>query len=332
MYRRERFAELFEEGDPAPPEGEVQNAILTHLAERGACFLSEIERVVIDSTNCDRRDFESGLWDLVWSGLVTNDTFQPLRSQSRSRARTRRGAIQSTLAGGRWSLVSSLIDRDVSATEKTLARAQSLLERYGVVSREAAIADEVPGGWGPIYRVLRTLEESGRVRRGYFVEGLSGAQFASPGAADRLRAERLDPDDPHDVNVLSLASNDPANPWGSLQSWPDRPNTSQAPRRVRSSRVVLADGAPVLFAAPGGRKLTTFGESIALEPALALLAEHPRALGRRWLLVESIDGISVHESEHIPALKRSGYVREVKGFAADSHAVRRMKELRKASE
>ena len=325
LYRREKIAALLEPAAAAEPESPLHAAILAHLETRGASFLTELENAVLSSGDFERRELEPALWDLVWAGLVTNDTFQPLRTLGVTRSRSRRAAVKRTLAGGRWSLVASLISEAISPTERSLARAQSLLERYGVVSREAALAEEQSGGWGPLYRVLRVMEDSGQIRRGYFVEGLSGAQFASPGAADRLRAERLDPDAQREPQLLSLPTTDPANPWGSLLPWPERRLEAETPRRVRGSRVVLADGRLVLYAAPGGRKLTTFGTAEEIERALLLLAEEPRALGRRWLVVASIDGVDALKCEHAAVLERSGYVREPKGYAADPLAVRRAK-------
>ncbi|MEM7310075.1 MAG: DEAD/DEAH box helicase [Planctomycetota bacterium] len=333
LFRRERVDDLVGSlGDYEPPT-ELHAALLDQLERGGASFLTQLESAVLAHGGIERGELEAALWDLVWAGRVTNDTFQPLRTigGARPRGGGRRSRVRATLAGGRWSLVSSLLARGVSDTERSLARVQSLLERYGVVSREAAVAEEIPGGWGPLYRVLRTMEESGRVRRGYFVEGLSGAQFASPGAADRLRAERLDPDARREPVTVSLAATDPANPWGSLLAWPERKDEAPAPRRARGARVVLCDGRAVLFAPPGGRKLTTFGDADDVERALLVLAENPRALGRRWLVVGSIDGVDALHSEHARALERSGYVREPKGYAADPQALRRAKE-RKAEE
>ncbi len=334
LYRRERVAELFEPALQAEPPVGLHAAILAHLAERGASFLTELERAVLRDGAFERVEFEPALFDLVWSGRVTNDTFGPLQlllRRSPGGARGRAAGRRNTLAGGRWSLVAELCAGDeVAPTARVVARAQSLLERYGVVSREAALADELPGGWGPLYRVLRSMEDAGRVRRGYFVEGLSGAQFATPGAADRLRGEREEAGIERASRLCALATTDPANPWGNLLAWPERRPAAPAPRRVRGSRVVLAAGRPVLYAPPGGRKLTTFGPAADVERALALLAEAPRALGRRWLVIGAIDGVDVFASEHRAALERAGYVRDLKGFAADSDAVRRARESRRS--
>lgn len=331
LYRRERIAELCAPAEPEAPASELHAAILAWLETRGASFLTELERGVQREHALERGELEAALWDLVWAGRLTNDTFQPLRTLGSARPRGRRAARAHTLGGGRWSLVDTLLEGTVTPTERAVARARALLERYGVVSREMAQADELEGGWGPLYRVLRTMEEAGRVRRGHFVEGLGGAQFASPGAADRLRGERLEPDPRRRPELLALAAGDPANPWGNLLPWPQHAPEASKPRRVRGARVVLCDGRALLFVPPGGRKLTTFGAGPELEDALALLAELPRASGRRWLVVESIDGVPAAESDWRAALERAGFVREPRGYAVDPFAVRaRLEEAARA--
>ncbi|MEZ5979286.1 MAG: DEAD/DEAH box helicase [Planctomycetota bacterium] len=349
LFRRERVA-LAHEADGGEDEGSalertpLHDAILAHLRARGASFVTEIERALFPSSTeargdlggAERRDLEPALWDLAWAGLLTNDTFQPLRSLARTRSSSRRAAASSALGGGRWSLVESLVGDAPSGTERAIARATALLERYGVVSREAANSDEVPGGWSPLYRVLRHMEESGRVRRGHFVEGLTGAQFASPGAADRLRAQRLEPDVSRAARITSIGACDPANPWGALLPWPEHRDGASPPRRVRGARVVLADGEPILFASPGGRRVSTVARGDAhdelFERAFAELGEKPRALGRKWLVVESIDGGSALASPFAPVLERVGFVREPKGYAADPAAARAALERRSGSD
>src|SRR5690606_34346552 len=171
----------------------------------------------------DRRteDLRDALWDLVWAGLVTNDTFQPLRGTGVVRGRNpmqRANAIARS-AGGRWSLVEGLLLPQIAPTERAYAKAVKLLERHGIVARETAAVESIPGGFAAIAPVLRSMEESGQVRRGYFVEGLGGAQYAFPGAVDRLRAVRAEPEEP--VAVV-LAATDPANPYGQVLPWPER--------------------------------------------------------------------------------------------------------------
>ena len=135
---------------------------------------------------------ERVLLELMWEGRVTNDTSFPLRSLGKTRSRRGRRPPNAKYAGGRWSLVEGLLDPSVSETERAHARVTMLLERYGLVSRAAAQFEEIPGGYGSIYPVLREMEERGRLRRGHFVEGLAGSQFALAGAVERLRAHRHD--------------------------------------------------------------------------------------------------------------------------------------------
>src|SRR5207253_10434351 len=172
------------------------------------------------------------------AGLVTNDTLQPLRALAARRA-------SATLrTAGRWSATRNLLLRQAPETERAHARAIMLLERHGVVSREAAAAEAIPGGFAAVSPVLRAMEEAGKVRRGYFVGGLAGAQFALPGAIDRLRAERPDApgfdDESSGPDVVVMAALDPANPYGALLPWPD--DATSRPRRAAGAQVVLVGG------------------------------------------------------------------------------------------
>ena len=299
-------------------EGEESavRAVLLERLGRGACFLLDLMQAVERSGIRPRREaLESALWDLVWAGRITNDTFAPLRALSGGARGQRRGR-EPALAGGRWSLVSDLttgLEPGRGDTERLLARTWRLLDRYGVVSREAVQAEGLPGGFGPLYRVLRQMEESGRVRRGYFVEGLSGAQFALPGALDRLRAARVDeiPIDGFGAEAVRvLAALDPANPYGALLPWPE-PGGGGAPRRASGAWVILVAGKAVLYLGPGGRSLTSFPGSITVEggelgPALAAL----RGLsgkGRKRLLIRQIDGLPALESPLRGALLAAGF-------------------------
>jgi ATP-dependent Lhr-like helicase len=246
------------------PSDEEHERIRKILAERGACFFRELS--VDDTTTLE------ALWDLVWAGEVTNDTFAPVRAQvagggrSRApspsgrgnRARPRLGSLTALgppRAQGRWSLV----DRDrhgASATEVAHALAGSLLERHGILTREGARGEGIAGGFAGVYPVLRAMEEAGRIRRGYFVTGLGGAQFALPGAVDRLRSLRDgSPDAKH--ACLVLAATDPANAYGLSLPWPDA--TGRTPR-VAGAYVVLLDGVASLYVERGGRGL------VALRP------------------------------------------------------------------
>jgi ATP-dependent Lhr-like helicase len=254
LYRRERVSALFEPleapedllaGDD--PATVVRGKLLAYLERRGACFLVELQR----AAEAPLEEVSSALWDLVWAGLVTNDTFLPLRSLQRKKGR-RSARDRSRTAGGRWSLVRDLLFDPPSATERAHACARVLLQRYGIVSRDAARHEGLSGGFGAVYGVLRAMEESGRVRRGHFVEHLAGAQFALPGSVDRLRAQRTE-----SSGTLVLAAADPAAPWGALLPWPERPGPGQ-PRRVTGAKVVSVEGVPVLYIPRTGRSVLTF--------------------------------------------------------------------------
>jgi ATP-dependent Lhr-like helicase len=228
------------------------------------------------------------------------------------------------LAGGRWSLVSSLVPSAPNPTAQAVARANLLLERYGVVSREAALAEELPGGFAPLYKVLKEMEDTGRVRRGYFVEGLAGAQFSHPGAVDRLRAARPEAEErdrPVTVeDIVTLAAVDPANPYGTLLDWPEAARPEQAkPRRVAGAWVLLARGRPVLYVAPRGRRILTFPATIraedgALEAALEALRRLPKSGRRGLLVIEKIDGVAAAESRLLPAFRAAGYQLDYRGL------------------
>jgi ATP-dependent Lhr-like helicase len=216
------------------------------------------------------------------------------------------------LAAGRWSL---LPPREADTTLRAHAGAEVLLERHGVVTRGAVGAERVPGGFASVYRVLSAFEDAGRVRRGYFVEGLGAAQFGTTGAVDRLRASaRPVGDGPGDGSgrTVVLAAADPANPYGAALGWPDRPERAgdgdgpatdpakgHKPGRKAGALVVLVDGALVLYVERGGRSLLSFtADEPALQAAADALALSVRdgALGR--LTVERADGEGVLSGEH----------------------------------
>lgn len=297
LIRRERVSALL---DPAEvPEGldEVQRALLEHLGARGASFFVALQAVCPGAT---AEEVLAALWDLVWAGLVTNDTFQPLRSLGPIRGRTprQRARAIAKAAGGRWSLVKELIIGDPSPTERAHARAVKLLERHGIVSREVTTLEPVAGGFTATYRVLREMEEAGKVRRGYFVEGLGGAQFAFAGAVDRLRAVRVDPDE---KSVVLLSAVDPANPFGWLLPWPVREQSDKGnPRRVPGAVVVLVDGEAVLYLPPRAKNMITFpaaDDRDTLMAAASVLEQVARKKRGRTLRIETIDGDAIAHSK-----------------------------------
>ncbi|HSM65927.1 MAG TPA: DEAD/DEAH box helicase, partial [Ilumatobacteraceae bacterium] len=225
--------------DREPAEGALQDAIRMLLAEHGASFWGQIRGA---APGAQDQELLAALWDLVWAGEVTNDSLAPLRSvlggarakgaakgrgaSGRSRPRPGRLTRIGPPAGqGRWSLVAPLLRPVPTPTEAAHAQALQLVERHGVVTREAVMAEGLVGGFSTVYGVLKVLEERGQVRRGYFVDGLGAAQFAVPGAVDRLRAARETPDPifrPDDVpEPVVLASTDPAQPYGAALAWPE---------------------------------------------------------------------------------------------------------------
>jgi ATP-dependent Lhr-like helicase len=253
-------------------------------------------------------ELEVALWDLVWAGQITNDTFAPLRALAGPRrvSARRPGRPAPTLAG-RWSLVRDLIGASVDTTVAAHARALMLLERYGIVMREAVIAEDVPGGFSAVATVLRAMEEAGRVRRGYFIEGPAGMQFALPGAIDRLRAARPTTEAP-----LVLSAIDPANPFGLFLDWPatDDEGRASRPRRVAGAIVVTVGFRPALFLEKGGRKLTLFpagpDSSDPIGQALhALVAACKRQ--RRTLRITEINGCLALRSPRAGQLERCGF-------------------------
>jgi ATP-dependent Lhr-like helicase len=194
-------------------------------------------------------------------------------------------------------------------TEAAHARALQLLERYGVLTREAALGEGLEGGFAGVYPVLKALEERGQVRRGYFVAGLGAAQFAVPGAVDRLRAEREDPNQP----PMVLAATDPAQPFGAAIPWPD---TDGRPARAAGALVVLAAGEALAYLERGGHRLVRFPaaeEDHRWVDALAALVDRGRF---RSLELRTIDGASVVESP--PAVRHSleqaGFQQAYKGW------------------
>jgi len=318
LYTRRKVRELLvAEADYEPPS-EVHRAILDCLRRQGASFLLEIQdAVAAQVAGISAKDLRATLWDLVWAGRITNDTFAPLRALGHRSSGRRGRRLGEPLAGGRWSLVAGLSARSTNPTARALAQVEMLLERYGVVSRECAVAEDIPGGYASLYRVLKEMEDQGKVRRGYFVEGLSGSQFAHPGAVDRLRAcrqeaeERDRPVTPDDIRIL--AAPDPANPYGALIPWPETADPGKSkPRRIHGAWVIAARGRPLLYVAPGGRRLSSFPVALreedgALSAALDALRRLPRDGRRGALVIDRIDGRLAAESPLFPAFMDAGY-------------------------
>jgi ATP-dependent helicase Lhr and Lhr-like helicase len=319
----------------APADGDRSRAddILDYLRRHGASFFAALH----DGTGGGfPRETVDALWDLVWTGLITNDTLHALRAfghapDTRSTRRSKGGSFRSRRlvppsAEGRWSLVGA---SGATPTEWSAALAQQLLTRHGIVTRETAASESLPGGFGAVYHVLKAMEDAGRVRRGYFVAGLGGAQFAMPAALDRLRSMR---EPGESLQTVIVAATDPANPYGATLKWPldslsltrdgrSGPEASardehapskdvgRGPTRTVGALVVLVDGCPAAYLRRGERELlllvtdaepqrSTFTRAAA--HALMALARS-REEGRRGMLIAEINGIpaATHPMAHV---------------------------------
>jgi ATP-dependent Lhr-like helicase len=281
--------------------------IVAHLSKHGASFFGPLHDAVGGGFPQETVD---SIWDLVWRGLLNNDTLHALRGYVAPPERARRAARTGTFrsrrlvppsAEGRRALVPT---PGASTTNWATAMANQLLARHGVVTRDAAAIEQLPGGFSVLYPVLRRLEETGRIRRGYFVAGLGAAQFAQPGAIDLLRDAR---DEREEVVTVTVSATDPANPYGVLIPWPLRldeaggsPASSRSGQASRSAgaRVVIVNGRLAAWISRGDRQLivclpddeperSVVGRALARE--LVEIARRAPA-GRRGWLIEEING------------------------------------------
>ena len=298
---------------PEPSEplaGELCSRLRAHLERRGASFFHDL---YVAAGGGDQEEVLDALWDLVWAGEVTNDTFGPLRAldtRSRKSAPTRRPPIvrlTQPRAAGRWSLVRDLLEPRPSSTERLFAQANALLQRHGVLTREAVVAEGWSGGFTGLYPVLRAMEESGRIRRGYFVDGLGGSQFALPGAVDRLRAAR-EAREAENGDAVAMAATDPANPYGAALPWP--PDAEGRMARAAGAFVVVDAGELRLYLERGGRSLLTRGnvETVHVE---ALVTAAGRA-GR--IEIQKVDGVPVRQSPLARTLLDAGFGQSPRGL------------------
>jgi ATP-dependent Lhr-like helicase len=284
------------------------------LATRGALRFPQIAEIVGGFPP----DVLAALWRLVWAGLVTNDTLAPLRSacgdapaarsaprRQRSRRPQFRSRRQRVLPGseGRWTLLPPLDGAQASATERLCAWAGQLVLRYGVVTRELLARETPRGGFAAVYPVLKAMEEAGRLRRGYFVEGLGGLQFAQPGAEQLLR---VPPAKSGDAPLL-LAAADPANPYGAALPWPAAPASEARPKRAAGARVLLAEGELLAYLSPSGRDLATFVDPDGDAARLLADALADAAGGDAACLLQRIDGRSPADSPWLAALQQAGF-------------------------
>jgi len=312
--------------DGASLDSEAHTAVLERL-QRGACFFTDL----LAELPLSPEEIQEALWDLAWAGIATNDAFAPLRAPRLTLARAQRDAARRTSGAarragrfgagrrrrdgvaaqvaGRWSLTAPLLGEGADPSLRRRSLAELLLERYGIVTREQVLAEGIPGGFSAIYPELSQLETLGVARRGYFLEGLGGAQFALPGAVERLRsragAGASDADAP-----LVLAAVDPAQPYGAALPWPkDEHASGRRPARVGGAYVVLVGGDPIVYVERGGKGLQTLvhGSDARLTPALSALVAFARGGAIKRLALEKVDGESAMSSPLAPALTALGF-------------------------
>ncbi len=298
------------------PEGDAHDAIRARLVAAPSFWLD-----LVAELEFDREEIHSALWDLVWAGEVTNDAFAPLRarrltavaSQRRGSRRfaSRKRPAQEAIVG-RWSLTEALFHESPQDGPRLRAQAELMLERYGIVTRETVLAEGVPGGFSSLYGELSNLEMLGTARRGYFVEGLGGAQFALAGAVERLRSL------PHaEGEYLILAATDPAQPYGASLAWPKR-DGGRRPARTPGAYVLLRDGNPILYVERGGKSIVRLIEleGEQLIEAVSQLSQAARDKRIPKLGIERVDGEPVFGSGLEEAIIAAGFSRQPRRLVA----------------
>jgi ATP-dependent Lhr-like helicase len=286
------------DGPSADDQDEIATRVQAALSTLGAAFLGSIARAADLSAEATLE----ALLRLTAAGQVANDTLAPIRLQPTPSGSSKARRLATLQRGtGRWSLTPTAADAAMAATY-----AQVLLQRYGVVTREVVQAEGVAISWGEVADVLRLMELRAQVRRGYFLTGLSGAQFAHPDAVERLRAMR----DRRAGLVRLVAMTDPANPHGAIVPLPEEQRLARLP----SSHLVLIDGAPVLACESYGKRLTPLAplDDGALRQALGCLhqlLDGPAGMRRRRIEVESWDGEPATTSSVAPILEELGFQR-----------------------
>lgn len=330
---------------PRPLElSALHESVLTALAGGYGLFFRQIADQVRATTHPDCTDpqLADALWDLAWSGRLTNDTLAPLRSllgsgrtagstahrAKRSVPRGRYGSLSAAArpasrtgpptVSGRWSLLPAA---EPDPTHRAHALARTLLDRHGVVTRGAVQAEGVEGGFSAAYRVLSAFEDNGQARRGYVVEGLGAAQFAMDGAVDRLRAastarDRTEPG--ADPRALVLAAADPANAYGAALPWPEPPaGAGHKPGRKAGALVVLVDGELTLYMERGGKTLLAWPadpDAPSLRAAAEALAAAARAGALGTVTVERTNGASSLTSPLGRTLESAGFLATPRGL------------------
>lgn len=318
--------------------GEAHRAILDVLAGGGGYFFRQLATDGVSDA-----ELKAALWELVWAGWITGDTFAPVRALLGGGGTRRRSApahraqrpprlsrysvahpqarpADPTVAG-RWSV---LPPPEPDSTVRAHFQAELLLGRHGVLTRGAVAAEGVAGGFATLYKVLSTFEDAGRCQRGYFIESLGGAQFAVASTVDRLRgfADGVDPQRP-EYRAIVLAAADPANPYGAALPWPASSADGARPGRKAGALVVLVDGKLAWFLERGGRSLLTFTDDPAAQhAAAAALAGLVSARRVAAILVERIDGVpalaprgdGAAGNDALTALADAGFARTPRGM------------------
>ncbi len=318
---------------PLPAAAELsgrERPIVDHLEAGGASFFAALHDAAGGGFPGETVD---ALWNLVWKGLITNDTFHALRAFTRPpvrRARQMKPAgrsfrsrrVSPPSAEGRWSLIAERIGTPASPTEWSTAVAQQLLSRYGVLTREVAGAEGIYGGFSAVYDVLKAMEDAGRIRRGYFVASVGATQFALPAALELMRTLREMPEEPETI-VLSVT--DPANPFGTMLKWPVQPEGESGgrPTRTVGAQVIIVNGALAAYLPRGGRQLLAYlpedepSRSTIGRPLAARLASIARGDdGRGGLMVSDINGMPASRHPLAPFLLEAGFHPSAMGFMA----------------
>jgi ATP-dependent Lhr-like helicase len=341
LYHASSFARLYPPRELRPERSalsERAQRIVQFLEQRGASFFAEIHPACGGGFPGETLE---ALWELVWSGFLTNDSLDALRHWIRPPdARRAHPDVHGSLPGspeylrrlrsrgsaggpgqGRWSLVESRLSSTITATEWSANLAQQLLLRYGIVVRETALSENIPGGYQTIYSALRLMEESGRIRRGMFVAALGASEFAVPAAIEMLRSLRIDPAAPE---AICLSASDPANPYGALLPWPRQEDSSErfAMARVRGASVILINGylaaffrrrnsAVRVFLPDADPERSAFAKALAKK--FAEVAAHRQSRGS-GLLIDVINGAPAREHFLAGFLEEAGFADTALGF------------------
>ncbi len=311
----------------------VHESVLAALDGGGALRASAL----VEATGADEASVTAAVWDLVWSGRLTNDSFSvvraaltPARSASAPAHRTRGRAPRlrtarlssrylagvdgpsrtSPLLQGRWSVLQR---PDVDSTAGAAATCEILLDRYGVVTKGSVTVSDVDGGFSRVYKALTVFEDGGQVRRGYYVDGLGGAQFAAGATVDRLRDELRVPRE-REAEAVLLAATDPANPYGAALDWPESAD-GHRPGRKAGAVVVLVSGALTVFIERGGKTVLTFTDNVdALAAAAVAVADAVRAGRVPRIHVDQVDQTPVSTTAFGRELVNAGFSSTPRGL------------------